>query len=310
MARAARWPGPGRSRRWRAARCCPSGPGPGRPGGPAAGRPALSSGPSVSTITMHSGRAAGCPGPAGCPARGPRAVPARVRAAAGRGQPGHGEPVPDAEVGHGDHADRGPAGQHPGRGADAALVAEAAHPGARADRALGRGAVPAADARAAASASRTSWWLTCIRRGFAEEAVVALGHDRDDHVVDADPRLFRDQQLARGVVDPAELHGRGEEHRGLGQPPLLRGEQPGAFAGPIEYGPAGRHRGAEQVTARVDHGDPGPGDAAAGRRRGLVPPHRGVAQAGPGTSSTDPAGPGGSRPTVMPRSVTRGIPRS
>jgi len=198
-----------------------------------------------------------------------------------RGQPGHGEPVPDAEVGHRDHADRDPAGQHSGRGADAALVTEAAHPGARADRALGGRAGPGGPA---GRGQRIPHVLVADLHPawFAEEAVVALGHDRDDDVVDTDPWLFRDQQFAGGVVDPAELHGRGEEHRGLGQPPLLRGQQPGAFAGPVEHRPAGRHRVAEQVTARVDHGDSGPGDAAAGRRRWLVPPHRGVAQAGPG----------------------------
>ena len=46
------------------------------------------------------------------------------------------------------------------------------------------------------------------------------------------------------------------------------GQEAGALARPVEHRAAGRDRAAEQVAARVDHGDPGPGHAAAGRRGG------------------------------------------
>jgi D-aminopeptidase len=40
-----------------------------------------------------------------------------------------------------------------------------------------------------------------------------IGHGRDDDVVRADGRLGRDQQLAGGVIDPADLHNFGDRER-------------------------------------------------------------------------------------------------
>ena len=101
--------------------------------------------------------------------------------------------------------------------------------------------------------------------GVGQEAVVALGHDRDDHVVGADARVLGHHQLAGRVVDPADLHRRGQEDRRLGQPPLGGGQEAGALAGAVEHRAAGRDRAAEQVAARVEHRHAGAGDPAARR---------------------------------------------
>ena len=166
---AARSRRPGRSRRCRGARSTRCGPAPARPGGPAARRRRASSGASVTTTPMHE--------PAGAGAGGVRV---------GRQQPADrdavdGEPLALAEVGHQQHADRVPVGTHPGRGADAALEAQARHPGARADRALGRRQQPSRPtSRAAAPAPRaTSAAVDLHAARVVQERVVALADHRD-----------------------------------------------------------------------------------------------------------------------------------
>ncbi len=173
-------------------------------------------------------------------------------------------------------------GRHqPGGRADTALEAKTAHAGASPDRAFG-------------------WRLALLRTGrrpcrlpgdhdigrcnlhpagIRQEAVVAFGHDGNDHVVGADAGILGHQQFAGSVVHPAHLHRRRQENRRLRQAPLCRGDEPGALTGAVQYRAAGRHRFAEQVAARIDDRDPGPGHAAAGRRWRLVPPDRDVTDA-------------------------------
>ena len=227
----------------------------------------------------HDARARGArPGRSG-PGTWPR--PGGIGQQAPGRHPGHREPLPVAEVGHRDHPDRRPAGNHPGCGPDPALVAQAAHPGSRADRALSCGTRPGGRPGRCQRLPHVVP-LHLHRAVFAEKTVVALGHDRDDDVLGTDRRLLAGEQLAGRVIHPAQLHGRGQEHGRLGQPPFLRGQHSGAFAGPVEHRAAGRHGEAEQVAARVYHRHPGSCRAPAGRRRRLVPPYGGVSQPGPG----------------------------
>ena len=174
------------------------------------------------------------------------------------------------------------AGRHPpGRGADTALEAQAAHPGPGSDRALGRRLGLASrpgrprGLPGGAHVGRTD--LHPARVG--QEAVVTLGHHRDDYVLDADAGLFVSQQLAGRVVDAADLHGRGQEDGRLDQAPLGQRQEPGALARAVQHGAAGRHRSGEQVPAGIEDGHAGPGHAPARRRRRFVPPHRDVADA-------------------------------
>ena len=80
------------------------------------------------------------PGRAGLPA--PAFPPAAPAAGSGSSRPagraGHRQALPVTEVGQRDHPDGRPGGYHPGRGADAALVTQAAHPGSRSHRTLAR----------------------------------------------------------------------------------------------------------------------------------------------------------------------------
>ena len=110
--------------------------------------------------------------------------------------------------------------------------------------------------------------------GVAEERVVALRDHGDDHVLHADRRLLVTEQLAGRVVDPSDLHRRGEEHRRLHEAPLLHGDEPGALACAVDHRTARRHGGAEAVAARVEHRHAGAGDPATARWRRLVTPHR------------------------------------
>ncbi len=137
-------------------------------------------------------------------------------------------------------------------------------------------------ARAASRAMRTSVALTCIRR---ESDRKLSSHSATTGMITSStpiPGLFLREQLAGRVVDAADLHGRGEEHRRLGEAPLGHGQEPGALARAVQHRAAGGHRGGEQVPAGIDHGDAGPGHAPARRRRRLVPPHRDVADADAG----------------------------
>ena len=78
--------------------------------------------------------------------------------------------------------------------------------------------------------------------GVGQETVVALSHDRDDHIVEADAGVLGHQLLACRVIDTAHLHGRGQEHGRLGQAPLRHRQEPGALARAVQHGAAGRYR--------------------------------------------------------------------
>ena len=188
-----------------------------------------------------------------------------------------GQPLAVAEVGQDEHADGVAGRHHPGRGADAALEAQAAHPGAGADRPLGR-SLAAGRARAASSAALTSAAVTCIRRASFRKL---SSHSATIGMItsSAIPAVLGHQQLAGRVIDPAELHRRGQEDRRLGQAPLGGGQEAGALPGPVQHGAAGRHRVAEEVAAQVEYRHAGPRHAAALRGWRLVPPDGGVANA-------------------------------
>ena len=180
--------------------------GPARRGAGSRPRPA---GPSVTTTTMHDPA-----GPGRRPRRGGSCAPDRRhrRPSAARRRrsspaPGHRRVCPD--------------GSDPRRRADAALPARGSSCRCPRRPRPRRAAAPVpAEAGPRDSASRTSSCAsTCIRRASDEERVVALRDQRDDHVLDADRRLLLGEQLARRVVDPADVHRRGEEHRRLGQRP-------------------------------------------------------------------------------------------
>ena len=99
-----------------------------------------------------------------------------------------------------------------------------------------------AAARAASSATARRRALTCIRR--ASERKLSSHSATIGMITSSAPMrgILGHQQLAGGVVDAADLHGRGQEDRRLGQAPLRRGEEPGALAGPVQHRAAGRHR--------------------------------------------------------------------
>ena len=164
----------------------------------------------------------------------------RARRAGHRPGPGDGQPVPLPEVRQEHDPDDVPVGQHPRRGADAALPAEAAHAGAGTDGALlGRTVLPT-ERCAWDSAAATSSSVTCMQRASVQPRVVALPHDRNDDVVDADRRLLGHQQAAGGVVHTADLHRRGEEDRCLRHAPLVDLGPPGHSPAPLSTAtPAG-----------------------------------------------------------------------
>ena len=142
-----------------------------------------------------------------------------------------------------------------------------------------------------------------------EEGVVALADDRDHHVV-GDAGVLLERDLARGVVHPAELHGRGQVDRRLERAPLAGGEEPGALPGAVEHRAAGGEGTAVGVVGGDQDGDAGARRTAAlgggGSSRHTVAWPRPT----PGTSSTEHVGPGGSVPMTMPRSRGRGTPAS
>src|SRR6185437_16787768 len=109
---------------------------------------------------------------------------------------------------------------------DSALESQAAHSCASADRAFG-GRVTAGrgPGRVECRLDVGGGHLHTAR--VVQDTVVALGDDRDDHVVGADAVVFGHQQFAGRVVDPAKLHGGGQEDGGFGQPPLGRGQEAG-----------------------------------------------------------------------------------
>ncbi len=189
-----------------------------------------------------------------------------------------GQPLARAEVGQQQHPDRVSGRSQPRCRPDSALEAQTAHSRPRTDRAFGR-------RRPADRGSRRHEGGTHVLGGhlhparIVEKAVVALGDDRDDHLIGADRRVLGDQKLAGGVVHAPQLHRRGQEHRGLGQTPLARSEKSRALPRPVEDGAARWHGAPKQVAAQVDDGHAGPGYATAGGRWPLVAPHGGVTDA-------------------------------
>jgi hypothetical protein len=192
------------------------------------------------------------------------------------------EPVVLAEVRQHECPDGVTGRQHPGRRADTALPAEAGHAGARADGTLvgreGRAHRRAGGRQRLADVGG----LDLHPAGVGQEGVVALGHQRQHDVLHPDRRVLGREQLAGRVEHPAHLHGGGEEDRRLGQAPLLHRQEAGALPGAVEHRATCRHRVAEQVAARVEHGHSGARDPATVRGRRLVPPHRGVPDADTG----------------------------
>ena len=133
-------------------------------------------------------------------------------------QTGHDQLVAYAEVGEQQDPDGVAGGRHARRGADAALEAEAGHPGAGADSALG-GRLPRASGRHGGGVGSAYVVPAHLHPPtVVEVGVVALADDRDHHVV-GDAAVALELDLAGGVVDPSELHGRGQVDRGLGSTP-------------------------------------------------------------------------------------------
>ena len=115
--------------------------------------------------------------------------------------------------------------------------------------------------------------------GVGEPRVVAFPHDRDHHVVDTDPRLFVHQEAACRVVDPTDLHGRGQEDRALDDAPFLDLRPSRQLACAVEHRHPGGHRRGPDVAAGIENGDAGAGDTRARGRVGVIGDHRRVAQA-------------------------------
>ena len=104
--------------------------------------------------------------------------------------------------------------------------------------------------------------------------------------------------LARRVVDPAELHRGGEVDRRLDDAPLACREEAGALARAVEHRAARGQRPGVGVLGEHQGGDAGARGAASLGRSRLVPDHRGVAEPhavdvedrvrGPGRQHADP----------------------
>ena len=162
----------------------------------------------------------------------------RPRAAAARRDAVDGQPLALAEVGEQQDRHGVPVGRDPRRRADAALEAQAGHPGAGADRALRRAASPrrARPARRACAAA-TSSCSTCIRRqSLRNESshspttgiTTVVGH----------PGVLLERDPAGRVVDAAQLHGRGEVDRRLERRPTRpRSRKPVHSPAPLSTAP-------------------------------------------------------------------------
>ena len=111
-----------------------------------------------------------------------------------------------------------------------------------------------------------------------EVGVVALPHDGDHDVV-GDAAVAFELDLTGSVVDPPQLHGRGQVDRGLGSPPLLGRDEARALAGTVEHGSAGRDGSLVGVVGEEQTGHARTGDSAPGRWGRLVAVHGGMAEA-------------------------------
>ncbi len=189
-----------------------------------------------------------------------------------------GQPFPLAEVGEQEHGHGVSLGGDAGRGTDAALEAQARHPGAGPDGPLGRRTGAAAGGKGSRVGGHHVVVLDLHPAAVVEEGVVTLPDHWDHHVV-GDPVVALQLDPAGGVVDPAELHRRREVDRRLEHAPLTAGEEPGALAGAVEDGAPRGQRALVRVVSDDQRGHPGARDPASLRWRLLVAVERGVSEA-------------------------------
>ncbi len=176
--------------------------------------------------------------------------------------------VPVAEVGEHQHADGVPRSGHAARAADPALPVEADHPGAGADGPLGDRLGGGRVRERAAGVVR----LDLHDARVVQPAVVALAHDRDHDVVDADARVGRERGRDRAVEHAADRH-RGREVDGRVElAPLGDLERAGQLARAVQHRDArGQRLSVDPVRVRRHHrGHARAREAAAVRRVGLV----------------------------------------
>ena len=197
-----------------------------------------------------------------------------------------GQLVRCSEIGEKHHRDRRAVGQHTRRRADAPFPAHAHGPGTRAHTTAQR-RPPAGGQAIARGTPRLCQGLGHVliahvhRARVVEPRIVTFPHDRDHDRI-RDLGLLGHQQAAGSVIHAADLHRAGEEHRGLGHPPLPDLQAARQFTGAVEDRHTRRHRAGPHITPRIDHGHPGPCDAATGRRISLITHDRRVSQSGAG----------------------------
>ena len=186
---------------------------------------------------------------------------------------------------------------------DAALPAEADHPSARADDALGDRPWPGAEHRGATYVVDR----ICMRQSIVQPRVVALAHHGDDDVVETERRI----QLAQHSMSPSQARPTCMvEVRTIG----VRSHPSSRTSMAEVSSPAPLRTATPAGNASAMSATGGPGttavtparDTAAGRRVGLVAPHRGVAHQDAGDVGDRVAGPVGSPPMSIPRSRRRG----
>ena len=175
------------------------------------------------------------------PAAGRRASPGSSRPTGPRRR----RAARGAEVREHEHAD-GVAVRYAARAADPALPAEAAHPGSRADCALGE-----RPAGGAVHRDRDVAALDVHGARVAEPAVVTLAHDGDHELLDADERVVAHGQLDGAVVDAPHRMRRGQVDRRLEQPPLPDLKRARELAGAVQHGHPGRQAAAPAGTSAV-----------------------------------------------------------
>ena len=228
-------------------------------------QPAPSTGASVTTTPMH--EPAGRGGPSSAPGSSrPTGTPSTVSRSR------------SPKLVSSSTATVWPAGRDPRRRADAALEAEAGHPGAGADRALGgRRRRPArGQRRRVRGAHVVGRRPACARQSLRNES----SHSPTTGITtsSATPACCSRAIWQRGVVHPAELHRRGQVDRRLDDAPLAGGEEAGALAGAVEHRAARGERPGVGVLGEHQRGDAGARGAASLGRRRLVADHRGVAE--------------------------------
>ncbi len=202
------------------------------------------------------------------------------------------EPLQQAEVGQGQDAEAG-AIDLPRGVADSALQLECDHAHAGSDDPTGRSRRSAAGPGSTRIAGRRLGIvqgrpdigrLDLDRPRCVQVAVVALGHDGHEGIEQAGLGNALDERLDRGVVHPSDRHRRGQQDRRLDQPPFIDRADPDHLPRPVQDSRPGGDAVQEELgrTERDDRGHAGPGDAPAGRWRGLVAPDRAMPDGDPG----------------------------